>query len=73
MTVACLMQPMYYHASAGSGLRLDTLIKDLVPIATDDQEWDSMFHCWHILSSEVTEGQQATQSAGEFALSVSKK
>ena len=36
------------------------------------QEWDSMFHCWHIFASEVTEGQQAIQSAGEFAQSIWK-
>jgi hypothetical protein len=34
------------------------------------QEWSNMFHCWHIFASEVTEGQQAIQSAGDFARSI---
>jgi acetyl esterase/lipase len=30
------------------------------------QEWEGMFHCWHIFASEVSEGQKTIRAIGEF-------
>ncbi len=34
------------------------------------EEWEGMFHCWHIFASEVLEGREAISAIGEFTRKV---